>query len=55
MSISTVAANWVSNFETSNLSIVLAPLVPDKIFFQELDTLLPTGESNPRPVITTLL
>ena len=55
ISASTVAAKVVSKLDTSNLVIGLAPLLPSSIFFQESETLFPTGESIPRPVITTLL
>ena len=52
---STVAANLVSKSATSNFSKGFAPLLPFKILSQESMTLFPTGESMPRPVITTLL
>ena len=53
--ISTVAANFVSNSEISNDVIGFTPLLPWIILFQDSVTLLPTGASSPRPVITTLL
>ena len=55
VSTSTVAANLVSQSETSKVVIGLTPDRPWIILFHEEFTSFPTGDKIPRPVTTTLL
>ena len=51
----TLALNCVLNAETSNISIVAAPLLPATIFCHVASTVWPIELTMPRPLTTTLL
>jgi hypothetical protein len=50
----TSPATWEESTEASNLEIRVIPDFPAMRFAQPSLTLLPTGETNPKPVTTTL-